>query len=179
MSDFENRLKKEIQLVIILLKKMKERESADNFLSEQEQQMLKSLDFAIKNYENMEVAFPPGYTDEAVESLSQMLQFMIPTLMEELSESGIYLTEDEQRVYNEVQNIIENTTDQTNIDKSLPVPSLKQLLDKTDAEIPMKHRLMMAIQQIDQQITPDIDPNTADELLDRRLELLDELKKYS
>ena len=179
MSNFENRLKKEIQLVIILLKKMKEREAADNFLSEQEQQMLKGLDFAIKNYENMEVAFPPGYTDEAIESLSQMLHFMIPTLMEELSESGVYLTEDEQRVYNEVQSIIENTTDQINIDKSLPVPSLKQLLDKTDTEIPMKHRLMMAIQQIDQQITPDIDPNTADELLDRRLELLDELKKYS
>jgi hypothetical protein len=38
---------------------------------------------------------------------------------------------------------------------------------------------MMAIQEIDKQITPDVDGALVDELLDRRLELLDELKRIS
>jgi hypothetical protein len=56
---------------------------------------------------------------------------------------------------------------------------MNQLLEKTDAAIPMKHRLMMAIQEIDQKITPDIDGALADELLDRRFELLEQLKAFS
>jgi hypothetical protein len=182
MANFEDRLKKEIQLFIILLKKMKEREAADNnmgFLSQEEQQMLKSLDFVIMNYENMETHFPLGYTGEMMESFSQMLHYLTPMLMEELGDSGVYLTDEEQLIYNEVHSIYNEEQGKINIDKSLPIPSMDQLLEKTDAAIPMKHRLMMAIQDIDQQITPDIDGALVDELLDRRLELLDELKRFS
>jgi hypothetical protein len=99
--------------------------------------------------------------------------------MEELGDSGVYLTDEEQLIYNEVHSIYNEEQGKINIDKSLPIPSIDQLLEKTDAAIPMKHRLMMAIQDIDQQITPDIDGALVDELLDRRLELLDELKRFS
>jgi len=176
MANFEDRLKKEIQLFIILLKKLKEQESNMGFMTEQDQMMLKSLDFVIQNYESMDAQFPPGITGDMMETYMQTLHYMTSMLMEELGDSGLYLTDEEQRIYNEVHN---NSQDQLNIDKSLPIPTINQLLDKTDAAIPMKHRIMMAIQEIDQQITPNMDSNTADELLDRRLDLLDQLKQYS
>ena len=180
MSNSEERLRKEIQLFVILMKKIKEREAADNmgFMTEQDKMMLNSLDFVIKNSEQMETQLPYGMTEEMLESYRQHIHYVTSMLMEELGDSGFYLTDDEQRVYNEVHGAL-GSNDQINIDKSLPIPSINQLLEKTDAAIPMKHRLMMAIQEIDQQITPDIDSATADELLDRRLELLDELKRIS
>jgi hypothetical protein len=177
MTNSEERLRKEIKLAIILMKKMKERDFDMGFLTEQDEMMLKMLDFAIENYERIGVQMPYGMTGESMESYMQMLHYTTSTLMEELGDSGISLTDEEQRIYNEVHGFFDGSNDQINIDRSLPVPSIDQLLDKTDAAIPMKHRLMMAIQEIDQQITPDIDGATADELLDRRLELLDELKR--
>ena len=141
--------------------------------------MLKSLDFVIQNYESMDAQFPPGITGEMMETYRETLHYMTSMLMEELGESGIYLTDEEQRIYDEIHNILENREAPINIDKSLPVPSIEQLLNQTDTTIPMKHRIMMAIQKIDQQITPDIDSDMADELLDRRLDLLYQLKKLS
>ena len=175
MANFEDRLKKEIQLFIILLKKLKEQESNMGFMTEQDQMMLKSLDFVIQNYESMDAQFPPGITGDMMETYMQTLHYMTSMLMEELGDSGLYLTAEEQRIYNEVH----GAQDQLNIDKSLPIPTMEQLLEKTDTAIPMKHRLMMAIQEIDRQLSPDIDSDTADELLDRRLDLLDQLKQYS
>jgi len=177
MANFEDRLRKEIKLAIILMKKMKERDFNEGFLTEHDEMMLKSLDFAIENYERMGVQIPYEMTGESMESYMQMIHFMTSTLMEELGDSGISLTDEEQRIYNEVHGLYNGSSDQIKIDKSLPVPTIDQLIDKTDAAIPMKHRLMMAIQEIDQQITPDVDGDLADELLDRRLELLDELKR--
>jgi len=179
MLSFEERLKKEIRVLVILLKKMKENEFDTGFLSDQDKMMLKHLDFVIRNYENMEAHFPAAYSGEMAESSLAMIHQMTTMLMEELGEIGISLTEEEQQIINEVHNLIENEQDQINIDKSLPVPSVDQLLDKTEADIPMKHRIMMAIQKIDQQITPDMDSDKADELLDRRLELLAQLKQLS
>jgi hypothetical protein len=127
----------------------------------------------------METQVPYGMSGEMMESYRQTIHYMTSMLMEELGDSGIYLTDEEQRIYNEVHSIFDDSNNQINIDTSLPIPSIKQLLKKTDDTIPMKHRLMMAIQQIDQQITPDIDDSLADELLDRRLELLEQLKQFS
>jgi hypothetical protein len=177
MSNSEERLQKELQLFIILMKKMRERDSNMGFLTDEDKMMIKGLDFVILNYEQAGPQIPVGFTDDMIESYTQMLHFVTSALMEELDGSGVYLTDEEQRIYNEVHNVFNN--DQINIDKSLPIPSIDQLLDKTDTAIPMKHRLMMAIQEIDQQITPDIEGALVDDLLDRRLELLDELKKFS
>jgi hypothetical protein len=162
------------------MKKMKEREAADSmgFMTEQDKMMLNSLDFVIKNSEQMETQIPYGMTGEMIESYMETLHYVTSMLMEELGDSGVYLTDEEQRIYNEVHGAFGND-DQLQIDKSLPIPTIDQLIDKTDAAIPMKHRVMMAIQEIDQQITPDLDSDLADELLDRRLELLDELKRIS
>ena len=179
MATFEERLRKEIQLAIILMKKMKERDADMGYLTEQDEMMLKGLDFAIANYERMGVHLPFGMSGEEMESHVQMIHYVTSMLMEELGDSGISLTDEEQRIYNEVHGGLFNNNDQIYIDKSLPVPTIDQLLDKIDTAIPMKHRLMMAIQEIDQQITPDIDGDMVDELLDRRLELLDELKRIS
>jgi len=179
MANFEDRLRKELQLAIILMKKMKERDANMGFLTEQDEMMMKSLDFVIENYERMGLQIPYGMTGEAMESQVQMIHYVTSMLMEELGDSGISLTDEEQRIYNEVHSIFNDEQNKINIDKSLPIPSIDQLLDKTDAAIPMKHRLMMAIQEIDQKITPDIDDASADELLDRRLELLDQLKRFS
>ena len=173
MANFEERLRKEIKLAIILMRKMKERDFSEGFLTEQDEMMIKSLDFAIENYERMGVHLPFGMSGEEMESHVQMIHYVTSMLMEELGDSGISLTDEEQLAYNEVHGLLNGSNDQIKIDKSLPVPTIDQLLDKTDTTIPMKHRLMMAIQEIDQQITPDIDSDLADELLDRRLELLD------
>jgi hypothetical protein len=182
MSNSEERLRKEMQLFVILMKKIKERDTNTGFMTEQDKMMANGLDFVIKNAENMQ-QIPYGMLEEDIEMYRQNIHFVTSMLMEELGDTGISLTDEEQRIYNEVHgNEIYGalgSNDQINIDKSLPIPSINQLLDKTDAAIPMKHRLMMAIQEIDQQITPDIDSATADELLDRRLELLDELKRIS
>jgi len=179
MYSFEERLKKEIRLLVILLKKMKENEFDTGFLSDQDKMMLKHLDFVIQNYERMEAHFPPEFSGEMAESSLAMIHQMTTMLMEELGESGISLTEEEQYIFDEVHNLIDNEQDRIRIDKSLPVPTIDQLLNKTDSDVPMKHRIMMAIQEIDQQITPDIDGDKADELLDRRLELLEQLRNFS
>lgn len=170
MNNSEDRLRRELKQLVTLLKKVRERNANMDFLSEQDQMMLKHLDLFVKNFDQAEVRLPPEFTGEMADSFVDMIHQLTETLREELGEDSFCLADDED-FYIDMDD---------DSDKLLPVPSAGELIEKIDPSIPMKHRVMMAIQEVDERLKlHDLASDEADELLDRRIDLLDQLKQYS
>ncbi|MDR0365126.1 MAG: hypothetical protein LBH92_08975 [Bacteroidales bacterium] len=170
MNNPEDRLREELERLVMLLKKMRERNANMGFLSEQDQMMLKHIDLFIKSLDQPDARIPSEFTDEMAESFIDMIRQLTEALREELGEEGLYLGEDDEFY-------IDSEDDS---DGFLPVPTIDELINQSDEAIPMKHRIMMAIQQVDERLKEKkLDASITDELLDRRIELLDQLKLYS
>ncbi|MDL2254700.1 hypothetical protein LJB78_00260 [Bacteroidales bacterium OttesenSCG-928-J16] len=168
MNNSEERLRKELKQLVVLLKKVQERNANMDFLSEQDQMMLKHLDLFIKNFDQAEVRLPPEFTGDMADSFIEMIRQLTESLREELDEAEFYIDDDGYFDFDD------------DSDKFMPIPTTDELIKQSDEAIPMKHRIMMAIQQVDERLKEgNFDDSTTDELLDRRIELLDQLKMYS
>lgn len=168
MNNSEERLRNELKQLVVLLKKVQERNANMDFLSEQDRMMLKHLDLFIKNFDQAEVRLPAEFTGEMADSFIEMIRQLTESLREELDEDSLFFDDDRYLDFDD------------DSDKLMPIPTTEDLIKRSDEAIPMKHRIMMAIQQVDERLKEnDLDDFTTDELLDRRIELLDQLKLYS
>lgn len=165
----EMRLK--IKKLIYLLKKMRERDSDLTFMSDDEKKMIQGLDFIIKNFENVDIQIDSNINNIIPPQFQMMIDPLIKMLSEELSEDF------DANINNELEEL---TPTKEVAQELFDAPSSEDILSCIDENIPIKHRLMMAIQQVDEMLkSAEAGTKLADDLLDRRIELLNQLKRIS
>ncbi|MDD4848921.1 MAG: hypothetical protein PHR53_09215 [Bacteroidales bacterium] len=168
----EMRLK--IKKLVILLKKMRERDSDLTFMSDNDKAMLQGLDFIIKNFENVDIHIDSSLNNMIPPQFQNMIDPLIKMLTEELGEDF------DSSISNELSEFSEPTLLQQPATTLPKAPSTDDILATIDDTIPAKHRIMMAIQQVDEMLkNTTAGSPLADELLDRRIDLLQQLKNIS
>lgn len=163
-----------IKKLIILLKKIRERDAGSSFMSDNDKALLQGLDFMINNFENVDIQTNFDINDIPLQ-FRIMLDPLINMLTEELGDDF------DGNISNELTHLNETLQPDVKEEPSmLKAPSTADILDTIDDTIPMKHRIMMAIQQVDEMLK-NVNPETelADDLLDKRIELLNKLKEVS
>lgn len=167
-------MRMKIKKLVILLKKMRERDTDLSFMSDNDKAMLQGLDFIINNFENVDIQIGSNLNNMIPPQFQMMLDPLINMLSEELGDDF------DGSISNELSALSQPALTSSKTTKDLPkAPSTDDIIETIDDSIPMKHRIMMAIQQVDEMLKTASPGTLADELLDRRIELLEQLKDLS
>jgi len=154
MSDFRKSFEDDLEKLIRLFKRLKDK-SATQLFTDFDQTLVQNLDFMIKNYETFKNNIPADFLKQMGEPFQQMLRQVIEQLEEELGEDFLYRLDKE-----ESNSAIEKSVEPAKVPEGNP-------LDSTEA----------MISQIDEMLgKPGLSEPEINALLDKRLKLVQSKK---